>query len=292
MATVNEKMTAIADAIRDKTGGTETLTLDEMAQAIPDVYYNGHDAGEQLGYNNGCVEGQSVGIELGKQSVYDEFYDIFWDSYQNNGARTDYRLAFKGAMWTDKTFKPKYDFIPTDALQMFVKANITDLVALLESQNVVLDFSKCTNLYGCFSYSPITHIGVIDISNYNNYANLNATFDECRKLVTIDKIKLNSGLPHNISNATFRNCTALQNIKFENSISTSIDFRWSPLSKDSITSVINALSTTTTGNTLTLKKSAVNTAFGIDVDDKTTYPEGSEFYTLRHSKDNWTFSYM
>lgn len=34
MATVNEKMTAIADAIREKTGGTELLGLDAMAQAI------------------------------------------------------------------------------------------------------------------------------------------------------------------------------------------------------------------------------------------------------------------
>lgn len=31
---VNEKMTAIADAIREKTGGTELLGLDAMAQAI------------------------------------------------------------------------------------------------------------------------------------------------------------------------------------------------------------------------------------------------------------------
>lgn len=31
---VNEKMTAIADAIRSKTGGTEPLNLDAMAQAI------------------------------------------------------------------------------------------------------------------------------------------------------------------------------------------------------------------------------------------------------------------
>lgn len=34
MATINEKMTAIADAIRAKTGGTEPLGLDAMAQAI------------------------------------------------------------------------------------------------------------------------------------------------------------------------------------------------------------------------------------------------------------------
>ena len=34
MATINEKMTAIADAIRAKTGGTEPLGLDAMAAAI------------------------------------------------------------------------------------------------------------------------------------------------------------------------------------------------------------------------------------------------------------------
>ena len=38
---IHEKMTAIADAIRDKTGESEPLTLDGMAQAIPDVYAAG-----------------------------------------------------------------------------------------------------------------------------------------------------------------------------------------------------------------------------------------------------------
>lgn len=40
---VNEKMTAIADAIRDKTGGTEPLGLDDMAVGVGDVY----EAGKQ-----------------------------------------------------------------------------------------------------------------------------------------------------------------------------------------------------------------------------------------------------
>lgn len=34
MATVNEKMTALADAVRGKTGDTDKLTLDEMTSAI------------------------------------------------------------------------------------------------------------------------------------------------------------------------------------------------------------------------------------------------------------------
>ena len=41
---VNEKMTAIADAIRAKTDSTDTLTLDGMAAAIPAVFAAGESA--------------------------------------------------------------------------------------------------------------------------------------------------------------------------------------------------------------------------------------------------------
>lgn len=44
MATVAEKMTAIADAIRAKTGGTEPLTLDGMATAIEGISGGGDGA--------------------------------------------------------------------------------------------------------------------------------------------------------------------------------------------------------------------------------------------------------
>ena len=42
-ATVNEKMTAIADAIRAKTGGTEKLSLDGMPAAIESIETGGGD---------------------------------------------------------------------------------------------------------------------------------------------------------------------------------------------------------------------------------------------------------
>ena len=38
---VNSKMTAIADAIRGKTGGTNPLTLDQMATAIAEIQTGG-----------------------------------------------------------------------------------------------------------------------------------------------------------------------------------------------------------------------------------------------------------
>lgn len=43
---VQEKMTAIADAIREKTGRSDTLTLDEMAEAIGSISSSGIDTSD------------------------------------------------------------------------------------------------------------------------------------------------------------------------------------------------------------------------------------------------------
>lgn len=45
MATVNEKLTTIADAIRAKTGGTDALSLDGMATAIVSIETGGGGGG-------------------------------------------------------------------------------------------------------------------------------------------------------------------------------------------------------------------------------------------------------
>ena len=45
---VNEKMTAIADAIREKTGGTSPLNLDQMAEAIAGIQTGGGGSSEGL----------------------------------------------------------------------------------------------------------------------------------------------------------------------------------------------------------------------------------------------------
>jgi hypothetical protein len=54
----------------------------------------------------------------------------------------------------------------------------------------------------------------------------------------------------------------LENIRVRGRIVKSTNFQWSTkLSKDSIISIINALSTTTSGLSITLSKVAVNKAF-------------------------------
>lgn len=86
--------------------------------------------------------------------------------------------------------------------------------------------------------------------------------------------------------------TNLEHIEFvPETINISLSFQWCKyLSKASLISAINGLSTSVTGQTATFSKQAVNNAFGIDVDDESTYTE--EFNTLRNSRSNWTFSYI
>lgn len=61
MATINDKMTAIADAIRAKTGGTELLGLDAMAQAIAGLGGGLPDDIEEITYGTYEVTSTSAG---------------------------------------------------------------------------------------------------------------------------------------------------------------------------------------------------------------------------------------
>ena len=74
-------LTVVADAIREK-GGTS----------------------EQLEFPNGMADAVRA-IESGD----DNYYDAFWDTYQQNGLRTNYQYAFTSG-WSLELFKPKHPF--------------------------------------------------------------------------------------------------------------------------------------------------------------------------------------
>lgn len=260
MSNVNEKMTSIADEIRDKTGTTDKLSLDEMAAEISNVY--------------------DVGKEEGRKKQYDEF----WDNFQDRGKRQDYSYAF-GLGWYNENFKPKYKMTPSTLTAAFDNMKCTDYD--FRKSGVNIDYTVCSSFQSAFrDFKGLTAI----VINYTGYAsNFDQCFYGCTGLEYL-KIDVHAGL--NFYNNAFYNCTALTDLTVTGIIGKTINLKWSPLNKASIKSVINALSKTTSGIALTLKKTAVNDAFGIDIDDETTYPVGSEYYELRHSKDNWTISYM
>lgn len=209
--------------------------------------------------------------------------DAFWDIYQQNGERTVYNNAFSGYGWTDETFKPKYDMRPISATQMFHSTQITNLKQILDKCGVVLDFSNCTGFTYTFQQSKITHIGVIDTRKCGN---LNYFMTEA-KFVYIEKIILkDDGSQSFMSGYSFSVCRVLEHIIFEGVIGKNgLDLHWSTkLDADSLKSIIDCLSTTTTGLTVTLPATAQSNYDAV-------YGSGA-WEELVATKSNWTIALL
>jgi hypothetical protein len=244
----------------------EMTTAEKLAKV-----YEGVERTEEL---NAELEQTLYGTDTGGKSWYDEF----WDLHQENGTRKNYDCLF--ASWNHNTFYPKYDIKPTSAYMMFRTYNAVDfsnfeadIVKRLNECDVALDTSECTNFqYMCVN-SFITHIGVIDTRSAST---LYQPFS-CNRLHTIDKLILQGNGSQTFHDA-FHGATALENIVIEGVIGNNgFDVKSSTkLSKASIESIIAALSTTTSGLTVTLSKTAVDNAFTTE-----------EWAALKATRPNW-----
>ena len=328
MSVQQDKFKIIADKIREKTGTTEAIKPNNFAEKIDDVYQAGQNSQqgiinslnnelEQINdrfivHANEVIYTQQEMMKLGVEVEYDDNndivliskavpdvydkgyadgqsqgggYDEFWDSYQNNGKRTDYRYAFAGSGWNKDTYNPKYPLVVAGggmAAYMFSNSLIKKIGDI--------DMSKVTGQIANFirQNTELTEVGEIVINNA--VTQLTTFLYSNNKLVTVKKLKF--GTVSTFTNA-FYTLYDLVNITIDGVMAGDVSFGDSKLlSKESLISIINALSSVTTAKTLTLSKEAVNNAFGIDIDNETTYPEGSEYYILRNSKSNWTFNYV
>lgn len=170
----------------------------------------------------------TINAEYHKSYGMQTEYDRFWDTYQDEGNRTDYTNAFSGIGWVNEIFKPKY---PIDS---------------------PLKYNQL------FRFAFITHINY-DL-NLTKMTNANLVFDSCAKLVKIQKIITNENVTYT---QWFGWCIALETIAFDGTIGKSIDFQYSTkLTKASILNIFSVLSSTVAGQTLTLSKTAVTNAFG------------------------------
>lgn len=174
--------------------------------------------------------------EAGKKAEY----DAFWDALQDFGKRTNYANGFFYHAWNDDNFRPKYDIKTTNAANMFRgdAGAITDLEAVLQKAGVVLDTSNCTSINNGFRYGTFTVLPVIDVSKAINSSAMVAPFDY--KLVTIRKL-ISSAETFWLTN-TFQGLSHLTNLIIEGVIGTNdFNVQWSPLTHDSLMSIINAL---------------------------------------------------
>ena len=193
-------------------------------------------------------EGLVVGIEQGKQAEY----DAFWDSFQQNGERTDYKNSFGTYGWTTENFKPKYDMFPKSSYGMFSENTLSiDLQATLEELGVTLDFKNCTNLNFTFFKSKFTRVGIVDTRSCTSA--LSQVFSSCPNLHTIDKVILRDDGTSKLVPLTFTSSGKIANITFEGVIGVDFDFSApQALTDESIQSVIDALKDLTGETALTV----------------------------------------
>ncbi len=250
-----------------------------VAEGVPEVYDSGYSEGRRDGYALGVEDG----VEAGKQAQY----DTFWDKYQQNGNRKTYQGAFAGGGWNNATLKPKYTFgSPTNCAFMFYSSGfVGDLAQYLEDSGITLDTSKSVNMSSFANTAQyITRFGVIDATSAST-SNSGNIFSHCYALEKIDKWVVSEAT--NIG--TLTSCSKLTSLTIEGAIGQNANFQYSPLNKASILSIINALSTTATNKTLTLKLAAVDAAFETSegANDGST---SAEWAALIATKPNWTIS--
>ena len=191
--------------------------------------------------------------------VTDTRYDDFWDFYQDNGTRTYYPYMFAGQGWSNTTFKPKYDIKPSGSISgTFRQTGYLNLRQRLLDCGVTLDTSKATDFQYAFAYGRLTELPTI---NATSATTLNATFTNTAgssRLTKIEELVVHENLTYT---NPFNNCDRLTYIRISGTIGNSLNMQHCPLDKDSIVSIMNALSETTSGKTLTLSEAAVAKAF-------------------------------
>ena len=188
------------------------------------------------------------GYKVGKAAEREEF----WDVLQSKGNPTRYYWRFAYS-WNDNIYNPKYDIVGVNASNAlgntFYTSGITDTKVAIDATRVP--------------------------------TGLDATFYWARKMQRIRKLIITENTTFKQS---FVDCSALISIdEIEGAIGQNgFNVRWSTLlNKASIENIINALSTTTSGLTVTLSQTAVNNAFTTE-----------EWETLEATKTNWNISLL
>lgn len=236
---------------------------------------------EQWVYNHGYDSGFHYGYE---KALYDnkQEYDEFWDTFQDNGNRTDYQCGFGGKGWTKDNFKPKYDIKPKwgGATCMFrcfgFEGNFREH---LEQLGRTLDTSGLNGVTQLFyQASGITELPFLDFGNATNSFSQN--FNGCTSL---QKLHFKMNEKATFDNTCFNGCSSLVDLTVEGTIGSSINLADAVLlNRASIESVINALSPTVSGKALSISQQAVANAFNGDYSGSWT--------DLYNTKPNWTIS--
>ena len=213
-------------------GGTKKRLLTAGKRHTRNIVVEAEGGDYDKGYESGVADGKKAE------------YDAFWDMFQKNGTRTEYRYAFAYTDWTEEMFKPKYPFkLAGDNTYAFLGVQ-----AVWEDKVFTVDTAEAVNLMWAFRLTKFKRIGKCDLSSATN---IQGIFAFCSNLVSIAEIVSHERL---VWHESFFYSTKLEEVRFSGVIGNSIGFAdCSKLSVDSVQSIIDHLKDLTgqTAQTLT-----------------------------------------
>lgn len=186
---------SIANKIREKTGTETRYKTKEMPSGINEVY--------------------DAGVNFGKKSGYDSF----WDNFQNNGNFRIYYYAFAYQRFDDDNYNPKYPI------------------------NCSASNTAAQHLFSASSGITDTKVPIII-----NSTNANAMFYSASGIVTIREIQIKKA--NTTFNSAFNGCQELANVTFTGlPIDNNLSLHDSPkLSDKSIDNIVSMLKDLTGGS--------------------------------------------
>ena len=237
----NSKLTAIANAIRSKTGSTENLTLDNMVTKIQSM--------------------SGAGSGGGLKTLLDATKSCYYLFYQYTGTSVDDLINYSD---TENVTSMNCMFYHCDNLQTIPELNTSKVTSMDNMFNYCisletipqLDTGKVTNMFKMFT--QCTNLTTIPLLDTSEVTNMSYMFSNCSKLTPIplldtSKVTNMDNMFSNCSNLTtiplldtskvtnmsymFRGCSNLQTIDI--------------ISMDKITSAVKSYSMCDNCNSLT-----------------------------------------
>ncbi len=269
---------------------TEAEKIARLKKDFDDVYAAGYEKGKTEGSGGG---GYEEGFAAGRQAEKSDW----WDTFQLDGKRIRYHSAFHSFL--PELFFPKHNISTSSSAQdMFrqfgykngkkYEADCMDLAQRLIDCGVILDTSNSTSFNYVFYDTIFTRIPKIDFSGCDGV--LHSCFMNNNYLIDVEIVLNSEGL--NTYTSTFNNCPKLQNLVISGGVigQNGLNLQWSvELSHDSFVSLVTALSTTTSGLSVTASLQAVNKAFETSegaADGSTS----AEWVALVATRPNWTIN--
>lgn len=107
------------------------------------------------------VEGRNKGYDAGYEDGKLDERDMFWETFQKNGNRTDYSYTFRYDGWTPQNFNPKYPIkMVGPAVNVFERCYFTGQTTtskdLIDTSNIIFNVEEATDASYIFANACVS----------------------------------------------------------------------------------------------------------------------------------------